>query len=245
MDSPEVGVRVASVDTVSKRILIVDDDPVIRALLREVLVSRGYWVEEMETAGDVRQSLTSDQWDLILLDRRLPDCDGLILLKAIQDKSPCPVIILSILGDEHERVLGLEFGAADYLAKPVNLDELCIRVRNTLAYSAPQSSFAQTQSLFGEFSFNFKTRQLNRNNEQWQLTATESRMLECLIKNAGQVFNREQLSHEVLRRKWYPSDRSIDVVIACLRKLIERDPRNPEWIFTMHGEGYRFRESSE
>ena len=245
MSSSDSNQCIASSDKPAERILIVDDDPVIRVLLREVLLNRGYQVEEMESAADVKQSLLNPQWDLILLDRRLPNCDGLVLLKAINDEAHCPVIILSILGDEHDRVLGLELGAADYLAKPVNLDELCIRVRNTLAYYKPRDAFALKQALFGEFSFNSKTRQLNRNDEQWQLTATESRMLECLIKNAGQVFNREQLSHAVFRRKWYPSDRSIDVVIARLRKLIERDPRNPEWIVTLHGEGYRFRELSE
>jgi DNA-binding response OmpR family regulator len=226
----------------SQRILIVDDDPVIRALLREVLVTRGYTVDEMESAADVRRTLTTQQWDLILLDRRLPDCDGLVLLKAIQDASPCPVMILSILGDEHDRVLGLELGAADYLAKPVNLDELCIRVRNTLAYHKPRNSLGVQRTLFGEFSFNSKTRQLTRDEQEWQLTATESRMLECLIGNAGQVFNREQLAYRVFHRKWYPNDRSIDVIIARLRKIIEEDPRKPEWIVTLHGEGYRFRE---
>lgn len=225
----------------SERILIVDDDPVIRAVLREVLLNRGYRVDEMASAADVRLSLGTEQWDLILLDRRLPDCDGLILLKAIQDASSCPVIILSILGDDHDRVLGLELGAADYLAKPVNLDELCIRVRNTLAYYKPRKSFMTQQLVFGEFSFNASTRQLTRHGEEWQLTATENRMLDCLISNAGHVVNREQLAYKVLHRQWNPSDRTIDVIIARLRKIIEKDPRNPEWIVTVHGEGYRFR----
>ena len=127
------------------------------------------------------------------------------------------------------------------LAKPVNLDELCIRVRNTLAYYKPRKAIALTHVVFGEFSFNSGTRQLTREAEEWQLTATESRMLDCLINNAGHVVNREQLAHKVFHRQWYPNDRSIDVIVARIRKLIELDPRNPEWIVTLHGEGYRFR----
>lgn len=238
---PDPEMKIAPATEQAERILIVDDDPVIRAVLREVLVTRGYIVEEMASATDVRHCLSTQQWDLILLDRRLPDCDGLVLLKAIQDASPCPVIILSILGEEHDRVLGLELGAADYLAKPVNLDELCIRVRNALAYYKPSNSCNLKHVVFGDFSFNSKTRQLMRDGEEWQLTASESRMLDCLIKNAGHVFNREQLAHKVFHRKWYPNDRSIDVIIARLRKIIELDPRKPEWIVTLHGEGYRFR----
>lgn len=241
MNLSDTEMRVVPASEQAARILIVDDDPVIRAVLREVLLNRGYSVDEMASATDVRQSMHTREWDLILLDRRLPDCDGLVLLKTIQKSLPCPVIILSILGDDHDRVLGLEMGAADYLAKPVNLDELCIRIRNTLAYYKPRTVVTQEHVSFGGFCFNSSTRQLTRDDEQWQLTAAESRMLDCLISNAGHVVNRDQLAHKVFHRQWNPSDRSIDVIIARLRKIMEQDPRNPEWIVTLHGEGYCFR----
>lgn len=240
--------EITTAEVAQQSILVVDDDPVIRAVLRETLVNRGYVVEEAENAGEVHDRLSKQSnWNLIILDRRLPDCDGLVLLRTLRERTNTPVIILSILGDDHDRVLGLELGASDYLAKPVNLDELCIRIRNLLGLHTRQPQSSTRQIEFGDFVLNSDIRTL-RNSEQateWRLTAAESRMLEHLAKNSGQVFSRDQLTRTVFQRDWNPTDRSIDVLIARLRKLIEVNPRQPLWIVTMHGEGYRFNRSAQ
>ena len=241
MNPREAFVSTAGTDPGDRpHILLVDDDPVLRAVLRETLTNRDYTVSEAESAQQVREDLDDHPWDLIVLDRRLPDCDGLVLMRALRERSDCPVFILSVLGDEHDRVLGLELGAADYLAKPVNLDELCIRIRNALSHRRPSREPIWRHTLFGDFKLDSSTRMLTRGATEWRLTAAETRILEYLVIRAGEVVDRNELTHKVFHRAWHPNDRSVDVLVARLRKIIEDNPRRPRWIVTLHGEGYRF-----
>lgn len=223
------------------RILVVDDDPVVRVLLREMLLAAGHEVSEAGSARDAEDRLRRGVWDLVLLDRRLPDCDGLLLLKTVKERSDCPVIILSVMDDEHDRTLGLGLGAQDYITKPFNATEVSLRIRNLLlarkAVSAPDQ---QRQITHGPFELTQSTRRLTIDGVSHHLTSAEARLLALLLSHPGEVLDRNLMTRSLFKRDWSHNDRSVDVLVARLRKLIEPNPKAPEWIITVHGAGYLF-----
>ena len=222
------------------RILVVDDDPVVRVLLREMLLTKGHDVTEAECAAEAEVSLRQGIWDLVLLDRRLPDSDGL-LLQRIKDQHDCPVIVLSVMDDEHDRTLGLGLGAHDYIAKPFSAAELLLRIQNLLTTRRPATHAGPGASIkHGPFVLSQTTRRLTVNGRTHQLTAAEARLMAIFLDHVGDVLDRNFLTQSICHRDWSHNDRSIDVLVARLRKRIERNPKTPEWIVTIHGAGYLF-----
>lgn len=221
------------------RILIVDDDPVVRVLLRETLHAAGFDVDEADSAGDAEPMLASGDWSLMLLDRRLPDCDGLLLLSKVKERGGCPVIVLSVLDDERDRTLGLGLGASDYISKPFSTREVLLRVNNVLQARPAQGTNDQRRSIsYGPFCLYPATRRLLIDGAEHHVTAAESRLLAMFLSNPGEVISREQLTRKALNREWFHNDRSIDVLVARLRKLIEPEPKSPCWLITVHRVGY-------
>lgn len=223
------------------RILVVDDDPVVRVLLREMLLTKGHDVTEAENAAEAEVNLRQGLWDLVLLDRRLPDSDGLLLLQRIRDHHDCPVIVLSVMDDEHDRTLGLGLGAHDYIAKPFSAAELLLRIQNLLMTrraTSPSSPGAPFEH--GPFVLSETTRRLMVDGSTHQLTSAEARLMAVFLAHAGEVLSRNFLTRNICHRDWSHNDRSIDVLVARLRKRIECDPKTPEWIVTIHGAGYLF-----
>ncbi|MEL6964214.1 MAG: response regulator transcription factor [Pseudomonadota bacterium] len=228
------------------RILVVDDDPVVRVLLREMLLAHGHDVSEAESAASAEARLRQGTWDLVLLDRRLPDCDGLLLLQRIRDRSDCPVIVLSVMDDEHDRTLGLGLGAHDYITKPFSARELSLRIQNLLMTRRMALTPAATGKItHGPFTLSQTTRRLVVDGVSHQLTLAEARLLAIFLCHIGEVLDRNLLTRSICRREWSHNDRSIDVLVARLRKRIEHDPKSPEWIVTIHGAGYLFNRSLE
>ena len=229
------------VDRQPSRILVVDDDPVVRVLLREMLLTKGHDVTEAENAAEAEASLQRGLWDLVLLDRRLPDSDGLLLLQRIKDQHDCPVIVLSVMDDEHDRTLGLGLGAHDYIAKPFSAAELLLRIQNLLmtrraaTYASPGAPIEH-----GPFTLSQTARRLTVDGRAHQLTSAEARLMAIFLGHAGEVLDRTFLTRSICQRDWSHNDRTIDVLVARLRKRIERNPKTPKWIVTVHGAGYLF-----
>lgn len=223
------------------RILVVDDDPVVQVLLRETLLAEGYDVSGAGSSEEAEQRLRQSPWDLVILDRRLPDADGLLLLQKVKEKSDCPVIILSVMDDQHDRTLGLGLGAQDYIAKPFSASEILLRIRNLLVARDTSLLPARVQEIeHGPFRLVQTTRRLTENGKTHQLTSAEARLLAVFLTHPGQVLDRSSLTRSICQREWSHNDRSIDVLVARLRKHIEADPKSPEWIVTVHGAGYLF-----
>ncbi|WP_422368173.1 response regulator [Pelagibius sp.] len=223
------------------RILVVDDDPVVQVLLRETLLAEGYDVSGANSSEEAEQRLRQGPWDLVILDRRLPDADGLLLLQAVKEKSGCPVIILSVMDDQHDRTLGLGLGAQDYIAKPFSASEIILRIRNLLVAREVSLLPVSTQEIeHGPFKLIQTTRRLIADGKTRQLTSAEARLLAVFLTRPGEVLDRTLLTRSICQREWSHNDRSIDVLVARLRKHIETDPKSPEWIVTVHGAGYLF-----
>lgn len=234
----------AAFERQQSRILVVDDDPVVRVLLREMLLAKGHDVSEAESASTAEACLRQGPWDLVLLDRRLPDCDGLLLLQRIKDRSDCPVIVLSVMDDEHDRTLGLGLGAHDYVTKPFSAPELSLRIQNLLTTRRASLTPAHLGEVtHGPFTLSQTTRRLMVDGVSHQLTSAEARLLAIFLYHVGEVLDRSLLTRSICQREWSHNDRSIDVLVARLRKRIEPDPKSPEWIVTIHGAGYLFNRS--
>lgn len=225
-------------------VLVVDDDPVVRVLLRDLLEADGHAVAEAIDAAEARGRLADGRWDLVLLDRRLPDADGLLLLAPIRDSSGCPVIVLSVLDDEHNRMLGLGLGATDYIAKPFSAVDMRSRVRRALGDRYRDGRFRDTpgpaEPSCGPFRLLPSRRRLHAGSAVHDLTPAETRLMAVFLGRAGVVLSRQDLTRLVCGRDWTHADRTIDVLVSRLRRRIEPLPKRPVWIVTVHGMGYVF-----
>lgn len=228
------------------RVIVVDDDGRIRDLLRRYLTQEGFEVLLAEDARALDRLLLRDHADLIVLDLMLPGEDGLSVcrrLRARQDQTP--VIMLTAKGDEVDRIVGLEIGADDYLTKPFNPRELLARVHAVLrrrptreAPGAP-STLGETV-VFGPFEFDLALRRLTREGDPLALTTGEFAMLKALVRHPRQPLSRDKLAQLARGRDFEPFDRSLDVQISRLRKMLESDPAQPRFIQTVWGVGYVF-----
>jgi DNA-binding response OmpR family regulator len=225
----------------TQRILVVDDDVALRDLVTDYLASSGYRVE---TAGDgetMRNVLRTLDVDLLVLDLMLPGEDGLSLLRWLREHHGPPVIIVSARGDEVDRVVGLELGADDYLAKPFGPRELLARVRAVLRRSLETNVSSDTQTLsFGPFRLNITSHVMSRDNNEIPLTFGEFNLLRVLLEHANQVLSRDHLISLLKGYERLPFDRSIDVRVTRLRRKIEPKPESPIYLRTVWGEGYLF-----
>jgi len=224
------------------RLAVVDDDPSIRETLAGFLEEEGYEVCCAGDATGLDRIMRSKPLDLVLLDIRLPGRDGLALTRELREKSEIGIILIAGRNDKVDRIIGLEYGADDYIAKPLDERELLPRVRNLLrrvghAHLASRPS----QLKFDRFVLDIGKRNLtDETGTPVSLTTAEFELLYALTRNAGQVMSRERLMATTHRRHWDTTDRTIDTLVRRLRRKIERDPDKPALITTVHGVGYLF-----
>jgi two-component system phosphate regulon response regulator OmpR len=228
------------------KILVVDDDLRLRDLLNRYLTEQGFSVRAVSDAADMNRQLTRERYDLMVLDLMLPGEDGLSICRRLRGSNEkMPIIMLTAKGDDVDRIVGLEVGADDYLAKPFNPRELVARIQAVLrrrpAAQPPGAPSAETQIVaFGAFSFNLATRSLSKNGEDVPLTTGEFALLKVMVQHPRTPLSRDKLMELARGREFGAFDRSIDVQVSRLRRLIEPDPSKPAFIQTVWGFGYVF-----
>jgi two-component system phosphate regulon response regulator OmpR len=228
------------------RILIVDDDVRHRDLLIRYLGGEGYEVKAAPDAAAMDKQLARERYDLVVLDLMLPGEDGLAICRRLRTQNDAPAIImLTAKGDDVDRIVGLEMGADDYLAKPFNPRELLARINAVLRRRAPAgppgAPTATPETFrFGEHSLNLATRTLTRAGKPVSLTTGEFSVLKVLVQHPRTPLSRDKLMELARGREYEVFDRSIDVQISRLRKIIEADPSHPKHIQTVWGFGYVF-----
>jgi two-component system phosphate regulon response regulator OmpR len=226
-------------------ILIVDDDVRLRELLARYLETHGYRVAAVANLAGLRLTLAQRHVDLIVLDLMLPDGDGIDACRRLRGEHvTTPVLMLTARGDEVDRIVGLEIGADDYLPKPCAPRELLARIRAILRRTAPLPGAAPREHgerlRFGGFEFDTRTRQLSRAGEPIKLTSGEFAVLAALAAQAGKPMSRDQLMNIARGLDHDAGDRSIDVMVSRIRRLIEHDARRPRFLQTVWGVGYVF-----
>jgi len=229
-----------------KRILVVDDDQRLRELVVRYLGEQGFEARAVPDAAGMDKQLARERYDLVVLDLMLPGEDGLAICRRLRGQSTGPAIVmLTAKGDEVDRIVGLEMGADDYLPKPFNPRELVARINAVLRRRQPAgppgAPAADTQvHRFGAFEFNLSTRSLAREGKQVALTTGEYSVLKVLVQHPRQPLSRDKLMELARGREYGVFDRSIDVQISRLRKIVEDDHAHPRHIQTVWGFGYVF-----
>jgi two-component system, OmpR family, response regulator len=231
-------------------ILVVDDDPQILSLLDRYLDKEGFKVSLAETGERMSDILARDAVDLVLLDLVLGGEDGLALARRIREKSDIGLIILTGKGEMIDRIVGLEMGADDYVAKPFHLRELLARIKSVLRRSAVRDAPApepgtpageKTCARFAGWSFDFVKRELiSPAGKAAPLTTGETNLLVAFLRNPNRVLDRDRLLSLIANRDWQPFDRSVDTQVVRLRRKIEADASSPALIKTVRGAGYIF-----
>ena len=228
------------------RIIVVDDDARLRELLNRYLTEQGFSVRTAVDGNDMNRWLARERYDLMVLDLMMPGEDGLSIcrrLRGLGDK--IPIIMLTAKGDDVDRIVGLEVGSDDYLPKPFNPRELVARIQAVLRRvpepPPPGAPSAERQVVeFGDFRFDLGARNLTRNGISHALTTGEFALLKVLVQHPRTPLSRDKLMELARGREFGAFDRSIDVQISRLRKLIEADPAKPSYIQTVWGFGYVF-----
>ncbi len=216
------------------KILGVDDDPVMQIMLNDILTRAGYIYEQACDASEAEDKLAAEEFDLVLLDRQLPDSDGLLLLNQIQDREACPVIVISAMNDARDKQLGLGLGASDYITKPFVPSELCSRVDRHLVRLKEDRPQLMHLS-FGRVSFVPLTRIMTVGGERTILPPAEAKLFTILLESPGKAVSRDQLTYGVSGREWVHGDRTVDVLVSRLRRRLEETGLE---IVTVHGTGY-------
>jgi len=233
-------------DAHQSKILVVDDDIRLRDLLRRYLAEQGFNVVTAENAQAMNKLWLRERYDLLVLDLMLPGEDGLSICRRLRGAGDeTPIIMLTAKGEDVDRIVGLEMGADDYLAKPFNPRELVARINAVLRRVGPDEipgapSDVPQSFEFGNFVLDLGTRTLKKNGESVSLTTGEFSVLKVFARHARQPLSREKLMELARGREYEVFDRSLDVQISRLRKLIEPDPSNPLYIQTVWGLGYVF-----
>jgi DNA-binding response OmpR family regulator len=229
------------------RILLVDDEQSIQALLSYPLRRDGY---EVVQASDGRQALDrfdEEQFDLVVLDLMLPKIDGLEVCRRLRSVSSVPIIMLTAKSEEIDKVVGLELGADDYITKPFSLREFSSRIKAALRraeMSRPvETAPDEAPLVVRELKIDFPKRSVRVRGSEAELTFVEFEILSALARAPGRVFTRDMLLARIWGDSAYRDPRTIDVHIRHLREKIERDPKDPEYLFTVRGVGYRFRDT--
>jgi DNA-binding response OmpR family regulator len=231
--------------TEGAHIAVVDDEPDIRETLREYLELKGYRVSCLDGGKALRTLIESQSVDLALLDINMPGEDGLSLARFLRESTGAMIIMLTAAGDVIDRVVGLEMGADDYVAKPFDLRELLARIKAVLRRprAAPSGSAmpASDEIRFGDCRLDMAAHKLRgADGSDIALTAMEFDLLKAFAERPNRVLSRDQLLDLAHSRDWEPFDRSIDIRIARLRRKIEADPSKPQVIKTVRGAGYMF-----
>ncbi len=230
------------------KILVVEDEPDIRKLLHYNLTQDHYKVVEAENGEQALKIIQRDKPSLVILDLMMPGMSGLEVCRALRGQdatAKLPILMLTAKAGEADRVLGLELGADDYLAKPFSPRELVARVRAILrrANGAGQSETLPVYQK-GGLKIDFATYEVSVRGKPIKLTLKEFELLKFLVQNPNRVLNRDQLLDRVWGGETFVTPRTVDVHIRRLRKAIEKDDSNPQWILTLRGVGYKFDEKA-
>jgi len=222
----------------AKRVLLVDDEPLLIKGLKYTLEQDGYETESAIDGEEALEKFNASKFDMILLDVMLPKLDGITVCQKIREVSNVPIIMLTAKGEDMDKILGLEYGADDYMTKPFNILEVKARIRTILR----RMSNAENQNVIRvrDMEINTTNRVLVLRGKDVRLTAKEFDLLLMFVNNRGKVFSREQMLEAVWKYDYTGDARTVDVHIRRLREKIEQDSSHPEYIFTKWGVGYYF-----
>ena len=224
----------------ARRILLVEDEKNIRDAVAAYLERAGYWVTPAADGQEAVDAFSLHQFDLVILDLMLPRLPGEKVCRIIRDTSDVPIIMLTAKGEVEDRIVGLELGADDYLIKPFSPRELVARVRALLRRAHIDSEPQREVLDFGGLTIDLNGHKVLVNDEEVDLTASEFKLLTTLSRYPGRVYSRMELVEKGLGYDFEGYERTIDSHVKNLRAKIGDDPRNPRWIYTVHGVGYRF-----
>jgi DNA-binding response OmpR family regulator len=225
------------------RILLVDDEQSIQTLLSYPLRKDGYHVTSALDGGEALQRFEEGRFDLVILDLMLPRLDGVEVCRQLRTHSQVPIIMLTAKGSETDKVAGLEVGADDYITKPFSMREFRSRVKAALRRSRMGGEQPENESIeCGEMTIDFDRRMVTLREEEVRVTYVEFEILGALARSPGRVLTRETLLEHVWGDSEYRDPRTVDVHIRHLREKLESDPKQPEFLFTVRGVGYRFKE---
>ena len=227
----------------STRILLVDDEQSIQTLLSYPLRKDGYHVTSALDGREALQRFDEARFDLVILDLMLPKLDGVEVCRQLRSRSQVPIIMLTAKGSETDKVAGLEVGADDYITKPFSMREFRSRVKAALRRSRMSGQPAEEGTIdLGDLVIDFERRMVTLREEEIKVTYVEFEILGALARSPGRVLSRETLLEHVWGDSEYRDPRTVDVHIRHLREKLESDPKDPEFLFTVRGVGYRFRE---
>ena len=227
----------------SKKILVVDDEPQIINFITMNLEPENFRVVNARDGYEALEKVTRELPDLVILDVMMPDMDGFETLKRIRELSSVPVIFLSVKGQEFDRVHGLDLGADDYVTKPFSPRELVSRIKAVLRRTEAKGLTSASEVVVDEdLRINFDKRKVTVRGQEVQLRPTEYRLLYQLVTNAGKLLTHETLLSRVWGPEYRDEDHYVRLYITYLRQKIEKDPKNPGYIFSERGLGYRFKE---
>lgn len=228
------------------KLLVVDDDPRLRDLLRRYLGENGFQVFVADNGVTMNRLWLRERFDALILDLMMPGEDGLQILRRLREqKDMTPIIMLTARGEDVDRIVGLEMGADDYIPKPFNPRELLARIhavlrRRPVADAPGAPSMTDEVVKFGEFQLDLGTRVLRKNGEPVPLTTGEFAVLKAFARHPKQPLSRDKLMEIARGREYEAFDRSLDVQVSRLRKMIEPDPSKPRFLQTVWGVGYVF-----
>ncbi len=225
------------------RILLVDDEQSIQTLLSYPLRKDGYHVTSALDGGEALQRFEEGRFDLVILDLMLPRIDGVEVCRQLRSRSQVPIIMLTAKGSETDKVAGLEVGADDYITKPFSMREFRSRVKAALRRSRMGGEAVEDEPIeSGELTIDFSRRMVTLGEQEIRVTYVEFEILGALARSPGRVLTRETLLEHVWGDSEYRDPRTVDVHIRHLREKLESDPKQPEFLFTVRGVGYRFKE---
>ena len=225
----------------ARKILIVDDEPLIVKGLKYSLEQDGYETDSAADGEEAVNKFFAGQFDLVLLDVMLPKFDGIEVCQRIREKSSVPIIMLTAKGEDMDKILGLEYGADDYMTKPFNILEVKARIKTILRRTTMQHAETNQRSItVRDLKLNMNNRSVSVAGRDVNLTAKDFDLLQLFMTNRGKVFSRESLLETIWKYDYLGDLRTVDVHIRRLREKIEKVPSQPEYIFTKWGVGYYF-----
>ena len=218
-----------------KNILIIDDDERLRELLDEYLTEKNYKIYHSDDFNSGKEILEYFIFDLVIIDRMMPSGDGINLINIIKEKSNTPIILLTAMGEPENKIEGLKIGADDYLAKPFEPEELYLRIQKLLNLFSDINEKSEMIN-FGDFTYNINELQLKRKNKIIYLTEGENKLLIKLINKKNEIVLREELAEQDYDESEL---RKVDVQVTRLRQKIETNPKQPHFLKTIRGKGYK------
>ncbi len=225
-----------------KKILLVEDEQTLAKALKFSLEKEGFQVVVAYDGQEALNFFENDEADLVVLDLMLPKIDGFEVCRALRRQSDLPIIMLTARDEDIDKILGLELGADDYITKPFNTRELIARIKAILRRAVPQTDLGKKTIRIGAMKIDLIKHRLTIKDKDIPLTSREYALLSFLASNPGKVFSREQLLEQVWGYGYGGDARTVDVHIRHLREKIEENPAEPDYILTVWGTGYKFRE---